>query len=1688
MPLSKGESSVLHDAQEDMEYVSSGNDNAQSGHAGQSKTLRSKATRAVEEPSTPRNTHHKGLPLRSPYLKTNSRTSAYNSSRVIFTPVGGRKYTRGTVDVAATPKRTTMDPMRIAVSKTPFTTKRGIADYEAEKDPIKTYLRLKPADKDMFVNGNPTSLLQLVSDKEVEMQRDENDNEMRERYLFAGVMHSMSKQPRVFDLCVVPVVKDLFAGYNTLLFTYGITNSGKTYTVQGNSENPGMLPRSIQAILGVLDANNAQGNFPIKPKYATQVEYCTDPRIVNPTFRIAPGEDAWVNGLSLENPMYDPEVADIAHDLQQQCADGEWAYQLYVSYFEVYNEMIYDLLDLTTLTTVHVKPADGEHTAASSARRGRGKRAVAAANTRGKRKQAQAAVDDSADPLHMSASQISGLARTPLLLRSEGGRGNEAFVEGATEVRVCSARDLIRVLIHGQMRRSVHATGMNTGSSRSHALMQARLIKIRRNAVIDPLEPIPSEAQASVRTMTIVDLAGSERAKRTNNQGDRLAEAGKINVSLMTLKKCLDVKRYNATLAPGDPNLQLVPYNESKVTRLFQPALEGGARTIMVVCVDSYDHGGDFGTTCAEIKGVLDFARVASELVTRVRRVEDPQAHQVLDEGTPTRAGGRRSLGMRGSADWMLSDDDGDNGNGGEDEDEVFFDTNTQRPASRLARKRKSTDMEPGSSDLSEHGTRSQSSAQQKRQRNGLAGGWQHPATRAVAEPKKTNKTLGKPPVAAAAASSSSKQVSKAAITLVADSFASSVWESITRNSPFSFELPPDRVLRDAPLLLSQTFAMNNEHKREIVHLREALASAHEQLRANQNQKEIDELVSYADALEAAMKELREKYISAQERVLRIEEETRAEVSAFFMQKIADLKSSASERLQDELTRSEIKAAHKIDILSRLRTVRSSFSDSEEEDNVHMDAAQVPTVSPRTAVRRAVSRAASKKANKMGSVSAGENREIRHLNTLVESSKSQISSLNTQLELVNQTRNADRATREALEAAVVEANSRAAGLEARLMRISSAHSAETELAMTKVHERERAEFLAQITMLKTQLREAETQALSARREWETREMLPVQERLRALVSVQTRTQVADTDSAEALERAERERDEAWTWWTREQQLNTRLCAQNDLLMREIRLVRAHLGQGTAGDNVEAEPTVEMESEDAMDSDDSSLCIVTLKSSENIPAINSGNPIAANPSQSSFAMNSTQALSQVLSKGRVLQRNPTRALSQQQLPRDSSDSFAPSVSNLSPPQLVQQHSRQHAKLEGAKRVVSRMFKNLNSDSKKRDPSRPYMAGRFANTDTAVGSYSAEVFSLEAGEQAGLRARGNTMESVDSVGDARQAKMRSIVYSGPIVAHATGGVSVTFTSEEVHDMPLVADAIPEQTEEEDEDNVEIMDITSATDANFSLSPIAEDDSSSAQGTKRTRSVMRRPGVPDHRRQQQQQSRHKGQISDVSGMADVEDENDDDDGIKDEDMGEDENEDEDEDASGKPKPVDIQNQRNRIASTSVSLDKQLSDYSPPHSNKLLSASVADLTSTVKKKKRRLHAGRTVLNVGTPDSDYEADRAGASSGPLSASISLLTPSKIAGSWPPASPANIPRESGASNNAKMSKPSVPQTNKQPVLFTPVRTRSKTQVSADFSPPTMSLNDGNGMRGEDKTDNIFLTPIKMLSRLRNRKK
>ncbi|CAM8950256.1 unnamed protein product [Rhodiola kirilowii] len=77
-----------------------------------------------------------------------------------------------------------------------------------------------------------------------------------------------------------------------------------------------------------------------------------------------------------------------------------------------------------------------------------------------------------------------------------------------------------------------------------------------------------------VSVLNLVDLAGSERAAKTGAEGVRLKEGSHINKSLMTLGTVIKKLSEGAESQGGH-----VPYRDSKLTRILQPALGGNANT-----------------------------------------------------------------------------------------------------------------------------------------------------------------------------------------------------------------------------------------------------------------------------------------------------------------------------------------------------------------------------------------------------------------------------------------------------------------------------------------------------------------------------------------------------------------------------------------------------------------------------------------------------------------------------------------------------------------------------------------------------------------------------------------------------------------------------------------------------------------------------------------------------------------------------------------------------------------------------------------------------------------------------------------------------------------------------------------------------------------------------------------------------
>ena len=111
--------------------------------------------------------------------------------------------------------------------------------------------------------------------------------------------------------------------------------------------------------------------------------------------------------------------------------------------------------------------------------------------------------------------------------------------------------DLEKLRAIGDRKRAFAATNMNKHSSRSHTVF---------TITIEMITTAPSTVQEDTRThgslrvgkLNLVDLAGSERQSKTGNDGDRLKEAAKINLSLTSLALVI--------AALTDPKATHIPY------------------------------------------------------------------------------------------------------------------------------------------------------------------------------------------------------------------------------------------------------------------------------------------------------------------------------------------------------------------------------------------------------------------------------------------------------------------------------------------------------------------------------------------------------------------------------------------------------------------------------------------------------------------------------------------------------------------------------------------------------------------------------------------------------------------------------------------------------------------------------------------------------------------------------------------------------------------------------------------------------------------------------------------------------------------------------------------------------------------------------------------------------------------------
>nr|XP_045372887.1 kinesin-like protein KIF23 isoform X6 [Camelus bactrianus] len=406
------------------------------------------------------------------------------------------------------------------------------------KDPVGVYCRVRPLsipDQECCIEVISSTTVQLHTPEGYRLNR--NGDYKETQYSFKQVFGTHTTQKELFDAVANPLVEDLIHGKNGLLFTYGVTGSGKTHTMTGSPGEGGLLPRCLDMIFNSVGSLQAKRYvFKSNDRNSMDIQCEVDALLERQKREATPNPKT-----PSSKRQVDPEFADMIN-VQEFCkaqdVDEDSVYGVFVSYIEIYNNYIYDLLE-------------------------------------------EALFDPIKPKWNSCSTPVKSTDFVPpqsKLLRED--KNHNMYVAGCTEVEVKSTEEAFEVFWRGQKKRRIANTHLNRESSRSHSVFNIKLVQAPLDADGDNV--LQEKEQITISQLSLVDLAGSERTNRTKAEGNRLREAGNINQSLMTLRTCMEVLRENQMYGTN----KMVPYRDSKLTHLFKNYFDGEGKVRLIVCVN----------------------------------------------------------------------------------------------------------------------------------------------------------------------------------------------------------------------------------------------------------------------------------------------------------------------------------------------------------------------------------------------------------------------------------------------------------------------------------------------------------------------------------------------------------------------------------------------------------------------------------------------------------------------------------------------------------------------------------------------------------------------------------------------------------------------------------------------------------------------------------------------------------------------------------------------------------------------------------------------------------------------------------------------------------------------------------------------------------------------------------------------
>lgn len=110
-------------------------------------------------------------------------------------------------------------------------------DAPKEKEPMKVYLRIRPFNKKELALGEDQDCMITLNEESIELRAPKDSNAFKSAvkglseqtltFGFSNVFSDNTTQKKLFNHAILPLVRDVVDGKNAMMFSYGVTSSGK---------------------------------------------------------------------------------------------------------------------------------------------------------------------------------------------------------------------------------------------------------------------------------------------------------------------------------------------------------------------------------------------------------------------------------------------------------------------------------------------------------------------------------------------------------------------------------------------------------------------------------------------------------------------------------------------------------------------------------------------------------------------------------------------------------------------------------------------------------------------------------------------------------------------------------------------------------------------------------------------------------------------------------------------------------------------------------------------------------------------------------------------------------------------------------------------------------------------------------------------------------------------------------------------------------------------------------------------------------------------------------------------------------------------------------------------------------------------------------------------------------------------